>query len=268
MTATLLRIALLACLAMPAEALAARSDWASAEQSQLRLLLSDAEDGHIAGGIEILLEPGWYTYWRNPGDAGVPPLFDFAGSDNVAAVEVLYPAPERQDDGTSVSLVYRDEVVLPLAVTPAIPGQSITLRVDARFGVCRNVCIPTGTSSAVTLLPAAEPDPLADARLERYRMRVPKAAEPGRFDVETVTLEGETLLIDVRAPDSSYLDLFADPPANWYVGQPSLVSRAAGVSHYRLELGGRPDGMPIEGQRFRFVAVAGGEAIEKAVEIR
>ena len=95
MTATLLRIFFGLALAAPAQALAARSDWAAADQAQLRLLLSHAAAGPIEGGIEISLEPGWYTYWRTPGDAGVPPVFDFGGSRNVASVEVLYPAPER-----------------------------------------------------------------------------------------------------------------------------------------------------------------------------
>ena len=169
MTATLFRVALLACLAIPSGAQAARSDWAAADQAQLRLLLSGADGDRIAGGIEIVLEPGWYTYWSNPGEAGVPPVFDFSGSDNVAAVEVLYPAPERHDDGTSVSLIYRDDVVLPLAVTPATAGLPVTLRVEARFGVCSSVCIPTAAGASVTLPPAAPRDPLAEARLESFQ---------------------------------------------------------------------------------------------------
>ena len=65
-----------------------------ADESQLRLLLTADAAGQIGGGIEIALEPGWYTYWRNPGEAGVPPVFDFSGSENVASVDVMYPAPD------------------------------------------------------------------------------------------------------------------------------------------------------------------------------
>lgn len=268
MTATLPRALLAIPFLLSAEADAARSDWAPAEKSQMRLLLAPPDGARIAGGVEIVLEPGWYTYWRNPGEAGLPPVFDFSGSTNVANVEVRYPAPERYDDGASVSLIYRDEVVFPVEVIAAEPGRPVTLRLDASFGVCREVCIPTQASSSVTMPPAAPPDPLTMARLQRYQPLVPSLPQPGHLDVEAVRLDGEVLLIDVRMPESSYLDLFADPPEGWYIGQPTLVSRVAGVSRYRLPLSGRPLDAEPRGQRFRFVAVTGGEAIEETVEIR
>jgi hypothetical protein len=83
-----------------------------------------------------------------------------------------------------------------------------------------------------------------------------------------VTLAGDALLIDVRMPDSALADLFADPPAGWYLAQPEFQSRAGGVSRYRLPLAGRPADAEIAGQSFRFVAVAGGDAVEEVVEIR
>jgi DsbC/DsbD-like thiol-disulfide interchange protein len=214
-----------------------------------------------------VLEPGWHTYWRNPGESGVPPVFDFSGSDNVASVEVLYPAPNRYDDGASVSLVYHDEVVFPLLVTPEAADRPVMLRLKAQFGVCSEVCIPTEASAEVELPVEATADPLAGARLARFLPYVPKAPEPGRFDIERVAAEADALVIDVRMPESSYSDLFADPPAGWYVAQPVFVSRSEGVSRYRLPLGGRPAGAAIDGQVFRFVAAAGGEAIEEFVVI-
>ena len=269
MTATHIRLfLLLLSLAVPAEALAARSAWSPAAQSQLRLLLAAPEAGRIDGGIEIVLDPGWYTYWRSPGEAGVPPVFDFSGSENVADVQVLYPAPERYDDGFSISLIYRDEVVFPLVVTPVDATRAVTLNLAARYGVCRDVCIPTEAAATLTQPPSPPPDPLADARLQSFSARVPRPPEPGRFDVEEVAVESEALLIDVRLPDSSYLDLFVEAPSGWYLGQPSFVSRADGVSRYRLDVAGRPQDEELVGQHFRFLAVAGGEAIEEEIEIR
>lgn len=267
MTSTLTSAFLAVLFLVPAEANAARSDWTPAEKSQLRVLLARPEAGQVAGGIEIVLEPGWYTYWRNPGEAGVPPVFDFSGSTNVADVAVRYPTPERHDDGMSVSLIYRDEVVFPLEITPVEPGQPVTLRVDASFGVCREVCIPTQASSSVALPPTPQPDPLTQARLARFQPRVPKAPQPGYFDVEKVANQGDALIVDVRMPASSFSDLFAEPPPGWYLGQPSFVSRADGVSRYHLPLRGKPHDSAVRGQVFRFVAVAGGEAIEETVEI-
>jgi DsbC/DsbD-like thiol-disulfide interchange protein len=268
MTPALFRLALILALAAPAEAYAVRSDWAAADEAKMRLLLAGPREGGIAGGIEILLEPGWYTYWRHPGEAGVPPVFDFSGSENVADVEVLYPAPERYDDGTSVSLIYRDEVVFPLVIKPVEPDKPVTLHAEVVFGVCSKVCIPTRASSVVTLPPGAPHDALSQARLTRFAPRVPKAAAPGRFEIESVAVVDEALMIDVRMPDSTYSDLFANPPQGWYIGQPAFVSRADGTSRYRLSLAGRPAGAEVRGQTFWFVAVAGGEAIEEEIEIR
>ena len=261
------RVALLIGIALPAAAFAARSDWSAADESQMRLLLTSGSDGRIHAGVEILLEPGWYTYWRNPGEAGVPPVFDFSGSENVAEVKVLYPAPIRYDDGASVSLIYRDEVVFPLAVTPIQAGLPITLRLQANFGVCSEICIPTRASSEVALSSASDADPLSIERLRAFERRLPQGADPGRFDIEGVTAAADTLTIDVRMPESSYSDLFADPPEGWYIGQPAFLERVDGISRYRLSLVGRPPAALVNGQRFRFVAVAGGEAIEEAVEI-
>lgn len=268
MAALVFRAILLTLTAVPSLAVAARSDWSQADESQLRLMLVAAEDGLMNGGIEILLEPEWYTYWRNPGEAGVPPIFDFSRSENVASVEVRYPAPERYDDGASVSLIYRNEVVFPLSVAPVDAEKPVTLRLDARFGVCSEVCIPTSASSEVTTAPGRDIDPLSLARLGEFARRIPKAPEPGRLDVESVTVDGDALAIDVRMPESSYSDLFADPPAGWYIGQPAFIERVDGVSRYRLSLAGRPPEAELRGQRFRFVAVAGGEAVEESIEIR
>jgi DsbC/DsbD-like thiol-disulfide interchange protein len=268
MTARMICLGLLMALAAPGSASAVRSDWARADEAQMRILLAGPQQTGIAGGIEILIQPGWHTYWRNPGEAGLPPVFDFSQSKNVANVKVMYPAPERLDDGSSVSLVYRNEVVFPLVIEPAEPGEPVTLSVDATFGVCAEVCIPTRASSTATLSPGAAADPLSEARVTSFAERVPKPAEPGRLEVVAAQLDNDSLLIDVRMPDSAYADLFADPPAGWYIGQPSFVSRAAGISRYRLSLAGKPENASVSGQTFRFVVVAGGDAIEQDVLIR
>jgi DsbC/DsbD-like thiol-disulfide interchange protein len=267
--AALIRVAIaMPCgLAPAAAAFGARSDWSQADEAKVRLLMTAAEDGGLVGGIEIVLEPGWYTYWRNPGEAGVPPLFDFAGSQNVAEVKVLYPAPMRKEAGGAVSLIYQDEVVFPLAVKPVDAALPLTLRLAASFGVCSEICIPTQARSEVTFSSADDSDPLSAERLRGFEDRVPRSPEPGIFDIEEVVEDGEALTIDLRVPESSYSDLFADPPTGWYVGQPIFVERVDGISRYRLSLAGRPRDSQLKGQEFRFVAVAGGRAIEETVTI-
>src|SRR3974390_3241401 len=78
----------------------------------------DRASAPVRAGIEIRLKPGWHTYWRYPGDAGVPPRFDFSGSRNVGAVTVLWPAPRRMaEQGLSI-IGYTGDVILPLVIVP------------------------------------------------------------------------------------------------------------------------------------------------------
>lgn len=266
-TATLFRIGFSALVIGAEPAAAARSGWLAQERSQVRLLLSPAADGTLAGGVDISLDPGWYTYWRTPGDAGVPPVFDFSRSENVANVKVGYPAPERHQGEGGTSLIYRDEVVFPLVVKPVRPDAPVTLRLHGSFGVCREICLPVAVDAEVALRPGSPPDPLSDALLQRFGSRVPGPPDPDRFAVQRIAVAGDALDIAVRMPDSSVADLFAEPPSGWYLGQPAFVSRDGGVSHYRLALEGAPRGADVGGQRFRFVAVAGGRAIEQEAVI-
>ena len=70
------------------------SRWDGDAHSAVRLIAGSAAGSMLRAGVEIRLKSGWHTYWRYPGDAGVPPRFDFTGSQNVKAVDVLWPAPQ------------------------------------------------------------------------------------------------------------------------------------------------------------------------------
>ena len=230
----------LVAASLTSPALAARSEWASADTSRLRLLLVETPEGKLAGGVEIELDPGWHTYWRVPGDVGVPPRFDFAASENVKSVEVLYPAPERLRDESGLSLVYRDQIAFPLVVEAQETGKPVTLRLDAFYGACKDVCIPVQAQTSVTWQPGAAPDPVARVAVERYRPLVPAEPQPGAFDIEAVRREGDALVIDVLAPIGAPLDLFAAGPEGWYLGQPELLAREGTAARFRLGLDGMP----------------------------
>src|SRR5262245_4538089 len=87
---------------------AAVGTWAIDGKARIRLLAEGVDtNGQLNAGVEIALDPGWHTYWRSPGDSGIAPSFDFAGSRNLGPVEVAFPVPERLDDGYSVTNVYK-----------------------------------------------------------------------------------------------------------------------------------------------------------------
>src|SRR6476469_5701878 len=119
------------------------SPWQRDTHSAVRLLAGSRSGGVLLGGIAIQLEPGWKTYWRNPGDSGVPPRFDFSKSDNVEAVTGLLPAPMKFDDGAGGhSLGYKKQVVLPLRIVAKNADKPVTLRAEINYAVCEKLCIP------------------------------------------------------------------------------------------------------------------------------
>jgi DsbC/DsbD-like thiol-disulfide interchange protein len=152
-------------------------------------------------------------------------------------------------------------------VVPEEAGKPVTLRLDAFYGACREVCIPVQAEAAVTLEPGAAPDPVARVAVERYRPLVPAEPQPGAFDIEAVRRDGSALLIEVLAPDGIPLDLFAVGPEGWYLGQPELLTREGTAALFRLKLDGMPPGASLDGATFRFVAVSGGRAIEEVMVI-
>src|SRR5437899_9038501 len=104
------------------------SPWQRDGHSAVRLLAGSRGGAVLLGGIAFQLQPGWKTYWRTPGDSGVPPRFDFSKSENIEAVTVLWPAPTKFDDGAGgFSLGYKKQVVLPLRVIAKNKDKPVTL---------------------------------------------------------------------------------------------------------------------------------------------
>lgn len=263
---SLMLFAAIVFMAFPALAQPGRSAWDEADFSRVRVLMTPTTvDGTVDGGVEIQLEPGWHTYWRVPGDAGVPPQFDFSRSENVAEVEVHYPVPERYDDGASVSVVYNDRVVFPLTVRPEDARKPVTLALDIFYGACAEVCIPVKATAETSLDPDDKADPLARVAIAEFRNRLPAAPSAG-FSITSVSRDDEALTITARIPDGDKADLFSAGPADWFTGQPELVERGDKGATFRFSLKGVPEGAEIDGA-FDFLLVAGqrGVIVEKAV---
>ena len=133
--------------------------------------LADAK--WLRAGIEIRLDPGWKTYWRYPGDSGVPPTLDFAGSENVKSVTTLWPAPKRFADGAGGhSIGYLGDVVLPLRIVPKDASKPSSLHVKLGYAICGNLCVPAEADLDLTLSGkggAEEPTLVAaEARVPRH----------------------------------------------------------------------------------------------------
>ena len=241
----------------PAFAQTGRSDWDTSDHSRIRLLLLPAEsNGRATAGVEVQLEPGWHTYWQVPGEAGVPPQFDFSGSENIAAVNVNYPIPERYVAYGTVSVIYKERVVFPLDVDISDPTKPVRLSVNLFYGACADVCIPVKSNVATMVAPESEPDPLARLAISEFRSRLPREPKNGFFVKRAVMGEAELTIHAVVPPDSKDVDLFVKGPDDWYNGQPELVSLSDGRATFRLSTRGIPEGAEIS-KKFDMLLVSG-----------
>src|SRR6266567_1424765 len=191
-----------ACIATEARAGDA-SPWQRDAHSAVRLLAGSRSGAVLLGGIAIQLEPGWKTYWRTPGDSGVPPRFDFSKSENVEAVTVMWPAPMKIDDGAGgTSLGYKRQVVLPLRIVARNADKPVTLRAAINYAVCEKICIPVDASAELGFASVASTE---DAALSAALDTVPKPAnvgDPNPVTIRDVTRDGKSnVLVDVTAPE-------------------------------------------------------------------
>jgi len=115
------------------------------------------EGTHMAG-LRFRLAPGWKTYWRAPGDAGIPPLFAWGGSRNVAGAVLHWPVPEVSFPNGMRTIGYSDEVVIPVEVTPSGPGAPLRLAGTVELGVCSDLCMPMTLSFDADLPAEGERD--------------------------------------------------------------------------------------------------------------
>lgn len=102
----------------------------------------DLPDGRRLAAVRLVLAPGWKTYWRAPGDAGIPPHFDWSGARNIGAVSLTWPTPEIHVQNGLRSIGYTDQVVIPMHITPSDASRPIRLRTTLSMGVCSDVCVP------------------------------------------------------------------------------------------------------------------------------
>ena len=158
------------------------TDWVNGHNSRARLLVGGAPgaDGAIQRyvALELSMQPGWKTYWRQPGSAGgIPPQLSWQGSVNLKQAHLKYPAPIRMVDSTGAAIGYKQSVVFPIAIEVGQPSQPVVVNLKAFFGVCREICIPAQAAFKVTLKPGNFMQ--TPPELVKALARVPVAATGG-----------------------------------------------------------------------------------------
>lgn len=245
---TATRLIALCCLFGAVSAVARADDvpispWTKGFNNEARLLAGAAETAEGAknfAGFEISMPPGWKTYWRTPGEAGgVPPEFDWSGSENLASAKVLYPAPHRLIDKAGATIGYKDRVLFPIEIKSADPSKPIVLRLKAAYGVCKEICIPAEAEISLEVPPVVTPSSeIADA-IGTVPLSVPRAdRDPtlARWSLETQS-EKPRLLLEVADPAGASVDAFVEAPDGIFLPLPQPIGAKGTLALFEVDLG-------------------------------
>ncbi|MCP1337599.1 protein-disulfide reductase DsbD domain-containing protein [Futiania mangrovi] len=245
--------------------------WSDGVHAGLRLIAADAglgEDGAVMAGIEVRLAPGWKTYWRDPGAAGIAPEFDWSASANVGRVEVLWPVPQRFDTAGLPSMGYAGDVIVPVRVTAADPRKPVELKLAAAFGVCSDLCLLEEASAALTVPPGRDTPSAHWTALLLAETAVPRDGAAAGLSATAVPADGG-LHVTVAGPGAEDVsDLFVEGKGDRVYGVPLRLSAMPGESVWRVPV--RTGGPPVPGTPLRFTLAApegqrGGHVLEVTV---
>ena len=254
-------IAALAAFAMPAAAQAPR------DMVSVRVLPGwQMLDGTHVAALQFSLAEGWKTYWRAPGDAGIPPRIDWRGSGNLEAVEIVWPTPQQTVTSGMRTIGYTDDLVLPVRLTPRQADRPITLEARLEIGVCKDVCMPVDITVGANLPPGTSArDPRIAAALAE-RPYTAAEAGVGRVACTMSPIEGGALRlvaeIDMPRMGARELVVIETEAPDLWVAQSDTQrqgNRLRAVTQVHHVEGG---GVMIDRSGLRLTVLSPGDAVE------
>lgn len=259
-------ISLAATVAPFCSARAEMSAWAEAEGGRMRLVaLAPDAGGKIRAGLQIEPKPGWITYWREPGNSGIPPQVTIAPASGVTLETIAYPVPKHFFKGAIEDIAYDAPVTLPLSLTAA-GKDPVAIDATVFIGICRDICIPFQANLAVTLGPTIQSHPQEEAILAAADAALPK---PPSADFKVTA--------HAMSPDRKTLSLTLTLPGGGSGGVPDIIVTGPSGYAYTKQIDGKRDGatfktdiaigkLPkdydLSGKRWSVLVIDGGKAME------
>ena len=270
-------------LVLTASAFGAVGPWWSTDHGRVRLVAASSTAGTsetIRLGLQFEMAPGWKIYWRSPGDAGFPPRPNWAGSKNLAGMDIEWPLPERFSVLGLETLGYKKEVVLPLTATLFEPGKQVQVRARVPYLTCAEICVPYEANLVLDLPAGAETETPEAGLIDRFANLVPKKGADKSLSVATAEVDGkpgaQMLRIVAHAADSfKNPDLLIEGPPGFLFGKPRIDRVEEGVRAIMLAAvtpprSGKNDQAPSDlvGASLTLTMIDGTRAIEQRIQAR
>ena len=226
---------------VPHPGIAATTSWEELGGGKARLVaIVDPATNKVTGVIDVKLEAGWKTYWRNPGSSGIPPKFDFGKSTGFTFEQIKYPTPELIKVQDTRFAGYQDRVMFTFsgALSESLPAQ---IRLDLFIGLCETICIPAQASFTIASDELLSSDPQAARLINQARLDLPAHGSP---EAVKLTLSGDGMLkvsIKTSRADENAV-LFVEGQDDWYLHPARAVSANDGNCNFEIDISTLPAG--------------------------
>lgn len=242
-------------------AFAASSSWAENEGGRMRLVLLPAKpDGTRDGALVIEPQPGWVTYWKEPGDVGIPPSLTTPKGAAYAVTRVEFPVPKLLNAGGMRDVGYDAPVTLPFRLSGTEDGTPVTLHVF--IGVCLNICIPF--QADLTVMPSDEAVMDETALLETARARLPEAPSAD-FSVTGFTMQPDRKQLDVSLTipaGTSPSAFFLQGPSGYVFIDGKFTDGPDQTMTLSVPIRKLPKTYTLAGKHWNLLVIAGNRAME------
>ena len=264
----------------------AAGPWWTTDHGKVRLVSAGntaGQAGKIRLGLQFQMLPGWKIYWRSPGDAGFPPRPAWAGSKNVAAIQIDWPVPVRFSVTGLETLGYKNEVVLPLALEPFEAGKAVSIRAQVPYLTCEEICVPYDARLTLDLPAGPESNSPETALIDRFAALVPKKSADATLSVAAAEVDGvpgrqQLRIVASAAQPFTRPDLLIEGPAGFRFGKPRVqkleANGQAGRAVLLASVSPPPKsvraGAPADlvGAKLVLTMIDGSRAVEQSLEAR
>lgn len=261
----------------------AAGPWWNTDHGSVRLIAASDAVGsgeNIRLGLHFKMIPDWKIYWRTPGDAGFPPQPNWAGSKNLASIDVDWPLPVRFSVVGLETLGYKNEVVLPLTLASFEPGKPVSLRVKMPYLTCAEICVPYQAELSLDLPAGSETTTLEAGLIERFAAQVPTKGADASLSVAAAEIDGKPGKQNIRIVANAATafenpDILIEGPPGFLFGKAKLAALDQGVRAVMVSTVTAPrqkskGGAPADlvGASLTLTVINGSKAIEQTVEAR
>jgi len=275
MSRLLFFFSLFVCFLPPLPSFALSGEWQRKAEVSVRLVSGVEGTGNaveIPLGLDIDLEPGWHTYWRSPGETGLPPQFDWSASlnetGNLESVQILYPTPKRIQEQSLETAGYDADLLLPIIAQVREPGRPLKISASLDILVCNKICVPRRFDLRLDI-PSGEAATSPEyAYIEKWRALIPTGPGVSRIAITNVQRNPTDIFITfTRARDGADPEIFVESEAGVIFAKPEPQEIGADTASFVLKpAAALPEGVSLRDTPVTVTIVDGAESLEQKLD--